>query len=110
MPAFNLISPRRPKALTYGDRIADTNGTEVVFLTSNAVCVATRSFADDIRFADHPPPGETLAGFVANGGRVWACACTGPRAISADGLVEAAPSRRPPTRRSARRRCRQRGV
>lgn len=63
----------------------------VVFLTSEAVRLATHGYADNIVFASHPPTGKILTDFVANGGRVWACgACTGPRGITADDLIEGA--------------------
>jgi predicted peroxiredoxin len=74
-----------------GNVSATADQDTVVFLTSDAVWLATRGYADDVTFADHPPAGEILAGFVANGGRVWACgACTGPRGITAEDLVDGA--------------------
>jgi predicted peroxiredoxin len=74
-----------------GNVSATADQDTVVFLTSDAVWLATRGYADDITFAGHPPAGVILADFVANGGRVWACgACTGPRGITADDLVEGA--------------------
>ena len=74
-----------------GNVSATADQDTVVFLTSDAVRLATRGFADDITFAEHPPVGKILADFVANGGRVWACgACTGPRGITSDQLVEGA--------------------
>ena len=74
-----------------GNVSATADQDTVVFLTSDAVWLATRGYADDITFADHPPVGKILADFVANGGRVWACgACTGPRGITADDLVDGA--------------------
>ena len=74
-----------------GNVSATADQDTVVFLTSDAVWLATRGYADDIRYAEHPPVGEILADFVANGGRIWACgACTGPRGITADDLVEGA--------------------
>jgi uncharacterized protein len=74
-----------------GNVSATADQDTVVFLTSDAVWLATRGYADDIAFADHPPVGKILADFVANGGRVWACgACTGPRGITADDLVDGA--------------------
>jgi uncharacterized protein len=74
-----------------GNVSATADQDTVVFLTSDAVWLATRGYADDITFADHPPAGKILADFVANGGRVWACgACTGPRGITADDLVDGA--------------------
>jgi len=74
-----------------GNVSATADQDTVVFLTSDAVWLATRGYADDITFAEHPPVGKILADFVANGGRVWACgACTGPRGIAADDLVDGA--------------------
>jgi len=74
-----------------GNVAATADQDTVVFLTSDAVRLATRGYADDIAFADHPPVGKILADFVANGGRVWACgACTGPRGITTDDLVDGA--------------------
>jgi uncharacterized protein len=62
-----------------------------IFLTSEGVRLATRGYADEISFASHPPTGQIIADFVANGGRLWACgACTGPRGITADDLVAGA--------------------
>jgi uncharacterized protein len=62
-----------------------------IFLTSEGVRLATRGYADDIQYASHPPTGKILADYVANGGRIWACgACTGPRGITAEDLVEGA--------------------
>ncbi|MBI1844615.1 MAG: DsrE family protein [Actinobacteria bacterium] len=62
-----------------------------IFLTSEGVRLATRGYADDIQYAQHPPTGRILADFVANGGRIWACgACTGPRGITAEDMVEGA--------------------
>lgn len=74
-----------------GNVSATADQDTVVFLTSDAVWLATRGYADDITFADHPPAGTILADFVANGGRIWACgACTGPRGITSDDLVDGA--------------------
>ena len=74
-----------------GNVSATADQDTVVFLTSDAVWLATRGYADDITFADHPPVGKILADFVANGGRVWACgACAGPRGITTDNLVDGA--------------------
>lgn len=74
-----------------GNVSATAEQDTVVFLTSDAVWLATQGYADDITFGEHPPAGKILADFVTNGGRVWACgACTGPRGISADDLVAGA--------------------
>lgn len=74
-----------------GNVAATADQDTVVFLTSDAVWLATHGYADDISFADHPPAGKILGNFVGNGGRVWVCgACTGPRGITADDLVDGA--------------------
>ena len=74
-----------------GNVSATADQDTVVFLTSEAVRLATHGYADDITFATHPATGKILADFVANGGRVWACgACTGPRGITTDDLCDGA--------------------
>ena len=72
-----------------GNVAATADQDTVVFLTSEAVRLATHGYADNITFATHPATGKILADFVSNGGRVWACgACTGPRGITADDLID----------------------
>ena len=72
-----------------GNVAATADQDTVVFLTSDAVHLATHGYADTVTFGDHPPTGELIAKFVANGGRVWACgACTAPRGITAGDLVD----------------------
>jgi predicted peroxiredoxin len=74
-----------------GNVAATADQDAVVFLTSEAVRLATTGYADDIQHADNPPTGKILADFVANGGQIWACgACTAPRGITADDLVDGA--------------------
>jgi len=53
-----------------GNVSATADQDTVVFLTSDAVWLATRGYADDVTFGDHPPVGKILADFVANGDRV----------------------------------------
>jgi predicted peroxiredoxin len=60
-------------------------------LTPDQVRLATVGYADGIHHADNPPTGKILADYVANGGHIWACgACTAPRGITVDDLVEGA--------------------
>jgi len=74
-----------------GNVAATAEQDSVIFLTSEAVRLATHGYADGIQHADNPPTGKILADYVANGGRIWACgACTAPRGITADDLVEGA--------------------
>lgn len=62
-----------------------------IFLTSDAVWLATKGFADDISFGGHPPVGDILTSFVDAGGKIWVCgACTGPRDIGSEQLVDGA--------------------
>ena len=74
-----------------GNVAASADQDVTIFLTSDAVWLAIKGFADDIRYGSHPALGDILTDFVDNGGRIWACgACTGPRDISADELVDGA--------------------
>jgi uncharacterized protein len=74
-----------------GNVAASSDQDVTIFLTSDAVWLATTDFADDISFGGHPPVGEILTSFVDNGGRIWVCgACTGPRDITEDQLVKGA--------------------
>jgi predicted peroxiredoxin len=59
-----------------------------VFLTAEAVRIATRGYADAVRAHGMKPLAEVLQSFLANGGVVWACgACTGPRGITESDLI-----------------------
>jgi uncharacterized protein len=63
----------------------------VVFLTIEGVRLATRGYADAIHQEGFPPLVEVMRNFVANGGQIWACsACTKPRGITADDLIDGA--------------------
>lgn len=62
-----------------------------VLLTIEGVWLATKGYADDIHHEGMPPLAELLASVVANGGEIWACgACTKPRGITEEDLVEGA--------------------
>ncbi|MCP5029527.1 MAG: hypothetical protein GY929_24920 [Actinomycetia bacterium] len=66
---------------------ADQNVT--IFLTADAVWLATRGYADDIEFGGHPSVGKMISTYMENGGTVWVCgACTGPRDISPEDLID----------------------
>lgn len=68
---------------------ADQDST--VFLTAEAVRIATRGYADTVRANGMKPLAEVLASYLENGGTVWACgACTGPRGITEADLVPGA--------------------
>jgi predicted peroxiredoxin len=68
---------------------ADQQAT--VFLTSEAVWIATKGYAEGITKEGFTPLKEIMDSFVANGGKIWACgACTKPRGITEADLIEGA--------------------
>ena len=69
-----------------------TAGQEsTVLLTVDGVWVATRGYADGLQADGFAPLAEVMANFVKNGGKIWVCgACSKPRNITADQLVEGA--------------------
>lgn len=72
--------------------VAATSGQQaIVLLTIEGVWIATRGYADDIRKEGFPPLREIIDSLLANGGEIWACgACTKPRGIGEDDLIEGA--------------------
>jgi uncharacterized protein len=63
----------------------------IVLLTIEGVWLATKGYADDIHHEGMPPLREVLDSLLANGGEIWACgACTKPRGISEEDLIEGA--------------------
>jgi len=63
----------------------------VVLLTVEGVWLATKGYADGIQKEGFQPLREVMQSFVQNGGEIWACgACTKPRGISAEQLIEGA--------------------
>lgn len=68
---------------------ADQHST--VFLTAEAVRIATRGYADTVRAPGMKPLAEVLHSYLQSGGTVWACgACTGPRGITEADLIDGA--------------------
>ncbi len=62
-----------------------------VLLTIDGVWNATRGYADSVQQEGFQPLREVMEAFIANGGQVWACgACTNPRGIVQEDLVEGA--------------------
>jgi predicted peroxiredoxin len=62
-----------------------------VLLTIEGVRLATKGYAENITQEGLPPLGDLIGQFVANGGEIWACgACTKPRGIGEDDLIEGA--------------------
>lgn len=63
----------------------------VVLLTVEGVWLATKDYADGVHKEGFQPLNEIIQSFVANGGEIWACgACTKPRGIKEDDLIEGA--------------------
>jgi predicted peroxiredoxin len=74
-----------------GNVAATADQEAVVLLTSDAVWLATKGYADGVQKEGFPPLGEQIRAFVANGGQLWACgACTKPRGIGEADLIEGA--------------------
>jgi predicted peroxiredoxin len=74
-----------------GNVAASADQPAIVLLTIEGVWLATRGYADDIHKEGFQPLKEIMTSFVANGGDLWACgACTKPRGITEDQLIEGA--------------------
>ena len=62
-----------------------------VFLTAEAVRIATRGYAESVRAHGMKPLAEVMQSYLENGGIIWACgACTGPRGIGEADLIPGA--------------------
>jgi len=71
-----------------GNVAASSDQEVVVLLTSEAVWIATRGYAEGIQKEGFPPLTQVIRDFVENGGQIWACAaCTKPRGISEEQLI-----------------------
>jgi predicted peroxiredoxin len=82
---------RATLAFVVGNVSATADQATAVLLTCDGVWLATAGYAEGIEQPGLPPLRDVLASFVAAGGEIWACgACTGPRGITDDGLVEGA--------------------
>lgn len=74
-----------------GNVAASASQPAIVLLTIEGVWLATRGYADDVHKEGFQPLREIMDSFVANGGRIWACgACTKPRGITEEQLIEGA--------------------
>ena len=68
---------------------ADQQAT--VFLTIEGVRLATKGYAEAVTKEGFPSLKEIMQSFIHNGGKIWACgACTKPRGITQDDLIEGA--------------------
>jgi len=74
-----------------GNVAATADQEAVVLLTVEGAWLATKGYADGIQKEGFQPLQEVIQSFVANGGQIWACgACTKPRGITADDLIDGA--------------------
>lgn len=74
-----------------GNVSATADQETVVLLTIDGAWLATRGYADAIHKKGFQPLKEVIQSFLANGGQIWACgACTNPRGITPDDLIEGA--------------------
>jgi predicted peroxiredoxin len=70
---------------------ASADQEAIVLLTIEGVWLATKGYADDIHHPGMPRLREVLDSLLAAGGEIWACgACTKPRGITDDDLIEGA--------------------
>lgn len=67
------------------------NQKATVLLTIEGVRLATKGYTDGLQANGFAPLSELIQQFVEAGGQVWACgACTKPRDITADDLIDGA--------------------
>lgn len=70
---------------------ASADQEAIVLLTIEGVWLATKGYAEGVHHPGMQPLAEVLASLLANGGQIWACgACTKPRGISEEHLIEGA--------------------
>jgi uncharacterized protein len=82
---------RATLAFVVGNVAASADQDVVVLLTIDGVWLATRGYAEGIHKDGFQPLPEVMQAFRGNGGQIWACgACTTPRGITADQLIEGA--------------------
>jgi predicted peroxiredoxin len=72
--------------------VAAASGQEaVVLLTVEGAWLCQRGYAETVELDGFPKLAELLASFAEAGGRIWGCsACTTPRGITDDDLVDGA--------------------
>ena len=70
---------------------AAMDGVTAVFLTSDAVRLATPGYADQIQAEGYEPLKVFLDAFTENDGKLWVCpACAKARGITEDDLIDGA--------------------
>ena len=82
---------RATMAFVVGNVAATADQDAIVLLTIDGAWLGVRGRADGVAREGLPVLADVMAQFVAAGGRIWACgACTKPRGITADDLVDGA--------------------
>lgn len=70
---------------------ASADQETIVLLTIEGVWLATKGYAESIHHPGMEPLRDIIDSLLANGGQIWACgACTKPRGITDDDLIEGA--------------------
>lgn len=70
---------------------AAARGATSMFLTHEAIFLATRGGADGLHAEGYKPVSELIDAFIASGGRLWVCkACADAKGVSAGDLREGA--------------------
>ena len=63
----------------------------LVFLSTEAVHLSQRGYADDVHEPGFAPLAELMSSFVDAGGKIWVCSpCFNKRKLSPDNLVDGA--------------------
>jgi uncharacterized protein len=74
-----------------GNVAATADQDAIVLLTIDAAWLGVLGKSDGVAAPTLPALKDVIAQFVSNGGRIWACgACTKPRDITQDDLVDGA--------------------
>jgi uncharacterized protein len=82
---------RASLAFVVGNVAATADQDAIVLLTIDGTWLAVRGRADDVAHEGFPRLQDVMTQFVAAGGRIWACgACTKPRGIQPEDLIEGA--------------------
>ncbi|MCZ7538134.1 MAG: hypothetical protein M5T61_20825 [Acidimicrobiia bacterium] len=82
---------RRPRCPSSVGNVSVTADQDtVVFLTSDAVWLATHGYADDITLADHPPAGRSSPTSSPTAAASGACGAAPAAGLRSDDLVDSA--------------------
>lgn len=78
-------------ALIVAGAASAMDGETAVFLTCEAVRLATKGGVDGLQTEGYPSPSELIEALVENGGQLWVCpVCAKARGIGAEDLIDGA--------------------